>query len=89
MLENCYSNHKRSGILVLLSLRLFWYLQATYNVAVLAVLLLDLSSGAGEGQGRSGCFWVERVIELPDSMNLEPFREKGCHLRCIVLAAVT
>lgn len=52
LLGNGYSNHKGSGILVLLSLRLFRYLQAMYNVAVLAVLPLDLSSGVEEGQGR-------------------------------------
>lgn len=53
LLGNGYSNHKGSGILVLLSLRLFVYLQAMYSVAVLAVLPLDLSSGVEEGQGRS------------------------------------
>lgn len=53
LLGNGYSNHKGSGILVLLSLRLFVYLQAMYSVAVLAVLPLDLSSGVKEGQGRS------------------------------------
>lgn len=52
LLGNGYSNHKGSGILVLLSLRLFRYLQAMYNVAVLAVLPLDLSSEVEEGQGR-------------------------------------
>lgn len=52
LLGNGYSNRKGSGILVLLSLRLFRYLQAVYNVAVLAVLPLDLSSGVEEGQGR-------------------------------------